>query len=433
MTGTTTRTHGDRGFNESLEMPAFPTLAQVFKEAGYQAFAAGKLHVYPQRDRIGFDDAILNEEGRLQFGTTDDYEIFLGENGYAGQQFAHGLSNNDYQCRPWHLPEHCHPTTWTTRQMARMIQRRDPRKPGFWYLGYTHPHLPLTPPQCYLDLYRDIDPGLPKVGSWAEDGDALPYALRQRELEWEQYSEQEVRMARRAFYALCTHIDHQIRVVIGTLREERLLDNTIILFTSDHGEMLGKHRRFAMRLFYEESAHIPMILVGTAGDERIGHHRVDGRLVGLRDVMPTLLDLAGIPIPDSVEGLSMAGERKRDFFYGEYGEDDTATRMIHDGRYKLIYYPVGNHLQLFDLEKDPDESTDLAQSPENSQILKKLTTLLINEFYGADKEWVRDGKLMGLPDKPYEPQPNRGLCGQRGLQWPTPPQGGESNTPLQHN
>ena len=110
MTGTTPRTHGDRVFGETLTMPQLPTMAETFRSAGYQATAVGKLHVYPQRNRIGFDDVILDEEGRTQYGVIDDYEIFLADQGYAGQQFWHGMSNNEYSWRPWHLPEHTHAT-----------------------------------------------------------------------------------------------------------------------------------------------------------------------------------------------------------------------------------------------------------------------------------------------------------------------------------
>jgi arylsulfatase A-like enzyme len=228
-------------------------------------------------------------------------------------------------------------------------------------------------------------------------------------------------MARHAFYALCTHIDHSMRVLIGTLREEGLLDNTIICFTSDHGDMLGNHSMWAKRVFYECSANIPMVLLGTAGDERIGFNRVDDRLVGWQDVMPTLLDLAGVDIPDSVEGVSMVGEEKREWFYGEVGEDDHATRMIHDGRYKLIYYSVGNCRQLFDLEADPQELTDLASDAGHSETLGRLTSLLIGELYGDDESWVGNGQLVGRPNQQFHPGSNRGLTSQRGQHWPPPP------------
>ena len=127
----------------------------------------------------------------------------------------------------------------------------------------------------------------------------------------------------------------------------------------------------------------------------MGYNRVDDRLVGWADVMPTLLDLAGIDIPETVEGVSMVGEQKRDWFYGEVGEDNHATRMIRDGRYKLIYYPVGNCRQLFDLQNDPDELIDLSTSAEHADILTNLTDLLIGQLYGGDEAWAKDGQLIG--------------------------------------
>ena len=231
----------------------------------------------------------------------------------------------------------------------------------------------------------------------------------------------QVAWARRAFYALCTHIDHQLRVVIGTLREEGLMDDTIVLFTADHGDMLGVHGLWAKRLYYEQSANVPMILVDRAGDNRGGHNRTDNRLVGWQDVMPTLLGLAGIEVPDTVDGISMAGDEKREYLYGECGENAQATRMMHDGRYKLIYYPVGNRSQLFDLEEDPEERSDLSGSQRHAEIMRRLTARLVEELGDRDGPWLRNGELAGLPDRVYAQPPNRGLSGQRGLHWPPPP------------
>ncbi len=422
MTGVPPSAHGDRTFQTELPMPPIPTLAQTFRNAGYQAYAAGKLHVYPQRDRIGFDDVILGEEGRAQYGVTDDYEAFLAERGFPGAQFLHGMSNNEYVNRPWHLLEDCHITNWTTRQMSRLIQRRDPTRPGFWYLAYSHPHPPLAPLQCYWDMYRDVELEPPTCGDWAERLEDLPFALRATRFNGDLLSEQLMQSAYRAFYALCTHIDHQLRVVIGTLREEGLLDSTVILFTADHGDMLGAHGLWAKRLFYEPSANVPMILVGAAGDARVGYLRTDDRLVGWQDVMPTLLDLAGVDIPGSVEGLSMVGEQRRDYLYGECNENALATRMLSDGRYKLIYYPVGNRTQLFDLDEDPGESENLADSPRHAEIRQRLTGELIQRLYGGDLDWLRDARLVGLPEQHFKPGPNRDLYLQRGSHWPPPPQ-----------
>ena len=350
MTGTSARTHGDRIFNEWLEMPEdLPTLPQVFGEAGYQTFAVGKLHVYPQRNRIGFDDVILCEEGRHHLGRgMDDFERFLKWEGYAGQELTHAMGTNEYVVRPWHLPEYCHPTNWTVREMCQTIERRDPTRPAFWYCSFIAPHPPVTPPGEYFDTYQQLGVDEPFVGEWAQDANALPYALK---LHWEKnasLSPAEVRLARQGFYAQCTYIDHQLRLLIGMLREAELIDDTIIMFISDHGDMLGNHNLWAKPPMFEWSARIPMILVPTAAYDRAGHHQRDDRLAALRDVMPTLLDLCGVPIPDSVEGHSLLSGYRRDHIYCEHFEDDRAMRMVRTERHKLIWYPTGNRFQLFD-------------------------------------------------------------------------------------
>lgn len=420
LTGTDPQTHGDRTFQTTLPMPAIPTIADAFREGGYQTFAVGKLHVYPQRDRAGFDDVILAEEGRPYGGMIDDYEIFLGDQGFPGRQFDHAMSNNEYSARTWHLPEHCHVTNWITREMGRTMRRRDPTRPGFWYLSFTHPHPPLVPAEFYWNLYQNVDIPLPTRGQWADDRSGLPSRVRQQQLGWNCTTEFEIRQALRAFYALSTQIDHQLRLVIGTLREEGLLDDTIVMFTSDHGDMLGNHDLWAKRLFYEGSANVPMILMGPAGDERVGQGQIDDRLVGWQDIMPTLLDLAGLAIPDSVTGISMIADSKRELLYGECNEGKTATRMLHDGRYKLIYYPAGNHFQLFDLSTDPLELENIVDRPEIKDVRARLTQALIERLYESDLEWVVDGRLVGLPAYEVQPPDNRGLLLQRGVHWPFP-------------
>lgn len=421
MTGQTPRSHGDRVFNDQLRMPDVTTMAQAFRDAGYQADAVGKLHVHPQRDRIGFDSVLLDDEGRPQWGTLDDYDIYLGDQGLPGRQFDHGMSNNQYNWRPWHLDEEHHATNWAGRMMARTIKRRDPNKPAFWYLGFRHPHPPLVPPQAFLELYRDVKIDDPYVGDWAKDPDKLPFAISALLSRTNLYSKDQMKAARRAFYALCTQIDYQIRYLVGTLRLEGILDDTIIMFTSDHGDMLGNHDMAAKRIFYESSANIPMILSPNKGNPKVREGVLDDRLVGFADVMPTLLDLCGIDAPETVDGISMVGTETREYLYGECGEDDHSSRMIRTDRHKLIYYPVGNHSQLFNLVEDPHEMHDLAGDPAHAETLAALQQQLMAEMYGVDLDWIEDGKLVGKPDRPYSWAPHRSLNSQRGDGWPPSP------------
>lgn len=415
MTGSVPRSHGDRVYSDRMEMPDMQTLAQSFRNAGYQAYAVGKLHVYPQRNRIGFDDVRLMEEGRYEFGAVDDYQVWLGEQGYAGKEFMHGMGNNTYYTRPWHLPEETHPGNWVTSEMIKMIQRKDPTRPAFFYASYQQPHPPLVPLQCYYDMYTDDEIDRPVFGDWNEDD---IFSLQALEDIQHPYTEKEMIRSKRAFYAACTHVDHQIRLLIGTLREADLLDDTIILFTSDHGDMLFDHNMVAKRVFYDSAANVPLLISGKPLEKYRG--TVDDRLVGLADVMPTLLDLCGIDIPETVDGISMFSEEKRDMLYGEISEGDMATRMAHDGRHKLIYYPVGNYSQLFDLEKDPDEKTNLVDREEYKEVKEALTKYLISQLYKGDEAWVVDNQLVGIKNKAYQAAPQYALNNQRGGHWPPP-------------
>ncbi|MGQ7249058.1 sulfatase-like hydrolase/transferase [Halomonas sp. V046] len=422
MTGASSRLHGDREFQPDLPMPRhLPTLAQCFRDQGYQAYAVGKLHVYPPRDRIGFDDVWLSEEGRGQLGGPDDYEMFLADEGFVGQQFLHGMSNNEYEWRTWHLPEHTHVTSWTTRTAARMIKRRDPTRPGFWHVSYTPPHPPIVPLASYMERYTRRDMPSPLASGWSHDVEQLPYVLRAVREYWRSLPPIQHADMLRAFLALCTHIDHQIRILIGTLREEGLLDNTILCFTGDHGDMLGDHGLYAKRLMYEGSAKVPMILVDVRHGTRLKGGDEDGRLMGLQDLMPSLLDLAGLPVPEGIDGLSVVGDRRRSIFYGESLTGVRASRMVRDARYKLIWYPAGNHFQLFDLEQDPQERVDRIADVGLEAVVAALKDELRARLYGSDLEWIDGGRLVGVEAPLPERHDNRQLSGQRGLHYPELP------------
>ena len=417
MTGTTAKTHGDRIFNETLRMrPDLPTMPQVFRDHGYQAYAVGKMHVYPQRDRIGFDEVILCEEGRHHLGMLrDDFELYLQDQGYAGQELTHAMGTNQYVARPWHLPEYCHPTFWTTRNMCRTIQRRDPTRPAFWYCSYIAPHPPLTPPKEYMDMYMHLGVDEPCFGSWADDYGSLPYALKEHKYKKRPPTgPKAIAMARSAFYAQCTYVDHQIRLLIGTLREEGILDDTIVMFVSDHGDMLGDHGLWAKSVMFEGSVRIPAILIPHAGYPRKASGVKDSRLAELRDVMPTLLELCDMQVPAEVEGHSLLGETGRDSIYCEHYEDERSMRMIREKNFKLIYYATGNRRQLFDLEKDPKEMSDLSERREYGEIRRHLEGVMIENLHGTDSDWIENGRLRGSAEKPFVPKPDRGLSAQRG-------------------
>jgi len=418
--------------NDLNGMPKGVTsMAQAFRDAGYQANAVGKIHTTPQRDRIGFDGVILDEEGRVMEGVgQDDYELFLADHGHAGERFAGGMNNNLYVHRPWHLDERLHVTNWAASQMCRTIKRRDPTRPAFWYLSFCHPHPPLVPLQAYLDYYLELehsglDIPMPHHGGWSQ-ADDRPTRVKQ----WQNMKgrgvagDPQLRAIRRAFYALCTQIDHQLRRVIGTLREEGLLHKTAIAFTADHGDMLGNHGMWAKQHPYDDSCRVPMLLTGAPVNARAdGHGITDDRLVATRDIMPTLLDLAGITPPDHCEGKPMLGEDRHEHVYGGWGTDGSVSnRYLRRGRHKLCYLPLGSVAQLFDLEADPRELNDLAGDDAHAETLGGLKARLVGELKREGRsDWLDGDALAGVPDEPdWQPGPNHGMSGQRGDHLPPP-------------
>ncbi|MFW5844971.1 MAG: sulfatase-like hydrolase/transferase [Planctomycetota bacterium] len=361
--------------------------------------AVGKMHVFPQRDRCGFDDVWLDESGRC---LSDDYQMFLADNGHPGEMYLHGCSNNGYEVKPWHLEEGLHQTNWTADAMSRMIKRRDPAKPAFWYLSFAKPHPPLTPPQWYIDLYRGQDIDLPVIGAWAQDVQALPGAVHQRTQCGFWMNDADIRLARAAFYGACTHIDHCLRSVLGTLRNEGLLDDTILVFTSDHGDNLGNHHIWKKGNFHEWSANIPLVFGGKPVAERLGGigaevGQVDERLIGQADLMPSLLDLCGLPVPGHVDGISAFGPERRSHVYGDMDLWQCGMRAIIEERFKCLWYPGGNRWQLFDLQEDPDELHDLSGDPAQADTLARMRGMIAARLRGRDQDdWVRDGQLVGM-------------------------------------
>lgn len=182
--------------------------------------------------------------------------------------------------------------------------------------------------------------------------------------------------------------------------------------------MLFDHGLVAKRVLYESSARVPIIISGPPVKALSG--LVDQRIAALQDIMPTPLYLSGIEIPDSVTGESLVREPRREYLYGEISEGYLATRMIRKGDWKLIYYPVGNAIQLFNLREDPRERLDRSADESVGKVRDELKNLLIRELYGNDTSWVQDGVLVGVPEKTFTSSQDFTLSGQRGAHWPPP-------------
>ncbi len=232
---------------------------------------------------------------------------------------THGCDANGWLARPWHYEERFHPTVWTVDVTLQQIKRRDPTRPFFVWCSHLRPHSPYDPPQFYWDMYINRKlPGIP-VGDWAAKHDIPQPGLERCAWRGRLTPEQNQRM-RAAYMGVCTHIDYELGRLMEDLARMQLLNDTLILFTSDHGDMMGDHHLHRKTYAYEGSARIPFLVRYPAG-MKIPGGRFD-HVVGLQDVMPTFLEAAGLPVPSSVTGRSVfaaaRGEPWREFLHGEH-------------------------------------------------------------------------------------------------------------------
>jgi arylsulfatase len=370
-------THGLGGYQDGLDFDPPATLPGLLGKAGYQTQLIGKLHLHPQRKRYGFDHMVLsdspNERPDSPQQKHNDYITWLHDCGVQTSANAHGLNSNSRLARPWHLAEEYHHSHWLTRRAIHFLtQERDPTAPWFLHLSYSAPHPPLNPPAAYWNRYYRSHGVVPKVGEWA----CLPQRPgRPPESAIGPFRQDEMDDAITGYYGLIHQIDDCLRWLLDSYREygtARQKDPIIILFTSDHGEMLGDHHLFRKSLGYEGSAHIPFFISGI--NFPMARGTVDS-LVSLEDVMPTLLELAETTVPEHLDGISLApllrGEvsTTRSTLFGECTGIDNHY-LVHQN-YKYLRYTTTGEEQLFDLHKDPYECHDLSGQPALLHPLRK--------------------------------------------------------------
>jgi len=417
FTGQSQEAHGRVGYDEGVPFDgAHPvTLQGEFNRAGYHTQAIGKMHVWPERSRIGFDEVILHDgflhhargTHNRQFEFFDDYVPWLRRQ--PGQTpdadyFDHGVSCNSVVTRAWDKEERLHPTNWLGTQTIEWLFRRDPTKPFFLYLSFHRPHAPYDPPQWALDQYMALPDFEPVEGDWEHHWDEF-----RRDGDYQaaygHLPDRIVHRARAGYYGLMAQIDLQVNKIREALVEFDVYDNTIVAFTSDHGEMMGDHHMFRKGLGYEGSAHIPFIISDAPCNGRATRGAVVNQVVELRDIMPTLLDLAGVPIPESVDGTSLAPYLRgavptqiRTHLHGEHVYFDQSLQWVTDGNVKYMWGSAKGIEELFDLREDPEERRNLAPLPEYAQLLTTWRARLVDALAGREEGFVEDGELV--PGRP---------------------------------
>jgi len=402
LSGEHPATHGLRHYQDGLEWDPPFTLPGLLSGAGYQTQLVGKLHMHPQRKRYGFDNMILSESPNhrptSETQHQNDYVDWLESKGCSLHPNFHGISGNGRLARPHPFDESLHHNTWLAQEAVDFLtHRRDPSCPWFLHLSFTAPHPPLTPPQAYWDRYAGLQMPAPNLGDWVPKVDEAPRGLHP-DAACGPFDADVIRNAWVGYYALISHIDDCIAYVLERWQEygnPRKDEPVWIVFSSDHGEMLGDHHLFRKSLPYEASSHVPFFLGGLNVPQP--QREIDA-LVCWEDIPPTLLDLAGVSIPDGMDGHSLAPVHRgkaaavRETIFGECGGGFDHHYVVH-GDHKYIWWIKTNEEQLFDLKTDPGECHDLSG---NAALLAPMRDLLAGHMAGRSHATYEPAKLRPL-------------------------------------
>ena len=411
LTGMSQKSHGRVGYEDGVSWNYENTIASEFSKAGYHTQCIGKMHVYPERNLCGFHNIMLhdgylhfarNKEGKAstQIEQCDDYlKLFREKKGNNVDLIDIGLDCNSWVSRPWGYEENLHPTNWVVNESIDFLRRKDPSKPFFLKMSFVRPHSPLDPPKFYFDMYKDEDLPEPLMGDWANKEDE---ENRGKDINCVKgiINKKALKRAKAAYYGSITHIDHQIGRFLIALSEYGELNNTIFLFVSDHGDMMGDHNWFRKGIPYEGSSRVPFFIYDPGNLLKGKKGKVFDEVLELRDIMPTLLEFAHISIPDSVEGLSLKNlieERNstwRDYIHGEHSFGEDSNHYIVTKRDKFLWFSQRGEEQYFDLENDPKELTNLIDSEEYKERIDYLRKILIKELEGREEGYTDGNRLL---------------------------------------
>ncbi|WP_457935763.1 choline-sulfatase [Mesorhizobium sp. 10J20-29] len=348
---------------------SIPTYAHHLRSAGYLTCLSGKMHFVGPDQLHGFEERLTTDIYPADFGWTPDYRK-PGERidwWYHNLGSVTGAGVAEISNQMEYDDEVAFHAVQKLYDLARASDKAD-RQPWCLTVSFTHPHDPYVARRKYWDLYEGCPALEPEVGFIpVEEQD--PHS--QRLYAASDYASfditpDNVRRSRRAYFANISYLDDKVGELIDVLERTRMLDDTIILFCSDHGDMLGERGLWFKMCFYEGSARVPMMIAGKGIEPGL----VEAPVSNL-DINPTLCDLVGIdlsaiaPWTDGESLLPLArGEARSTPVLMEYAAEGSQAPMIaiRDGRYKFVHCEI-DPPQLFDLDADPLERTNLAADP----------------------------------------------------------------------
>lgn len=405
LTGLSPWHHGMIGYGRVADEYPFE-LPRAMNDAGYYTYVIGKCHYSPQRNLHGFQGGLIDESGRVQSpGFISDYRKWFKEVAPDKDPDATGIGWNDYRSKQYALPEELHPTRWTGDQAVKFLEKYDRDEPFMLKVSFARPHSPYDPPKRFWEMYKDEDMPAPAVGAWASEsakGDPTNYNSWYGDMGLAQ-----AKHSKRGYYGSITFIDEQIGRILAALEKKGRLDNTLILFIADHGDMMGDHYHWRKSYPYEGSARIPYLVRWPKSIRAKRGVKLE-QPVELRDVLPTCLDAAGANDPGTLDGKSLLDlvrgktEGWREYIDLEHDvcyAQENHWAALTDGHIKYIYCLYDGSQQLFDLDKDPHEIEDLSQDPDYAWTLKMWRGRLVKHFQERGEPFLVNGDLGVVPKK----------------------------------
>lgn len=396
MTGLYGYNHGLTGNGgDIMPMKDNPTLPGILTRNGYQTRAQGKMHFHPIRSNYGFENMEL----------LHDYYRYMEKHPDKGVPMDHGVGQNEMTPVISTVNDTNSLTHWIVDRSIDFLETRDETRPFFLWTSFAKPHPPFDPALEYWQLYDTDDMPDPWMGEWSKDPSQIPQSFMQPTYllnNIQEFSEKQVKAARRAYYACISQIDYNLGLLFSRVRELGLLENTWIIFTSDHGENLGDHNMGAKTNFMEGSTHIPLIIrkPGFSWNPDPDRGQRDNNIVCLADILPTCLDMAGVDTDHSFDGISLFQNEKREYLYGNC----TDYSMVLNDEWKYQFSPIGESELLFNLKEDPCETIDRSKDGDVRNVLDSLRSIAYAKLKAMGNEAAGpDGlKITGEPETPRE-------------------------------
>ena len=386
-TGRYPHSHGVRA-NWYPPRPGELSFAHQLGRVGYRTAAIGKMHFTPWHDNFGFDGRII-AEAKFHGDCPDDYAQYLRRHGYRRDQL-YDAKSADYIQRLTSLtsalPQELHIDSFVGASVCEYLQRAE--DPFFVFASFLSPHNPYDPPKPYDHLFDRAE--LPPRNMAAGEVDRKPreaYDYINTRLGWpfasDAISEGQRLDMLRSYYGLNTLIDDWVGRIVETLKERNQYDDTVIVYSSDHGDLLGDHGLFYKQCFYEQSVKVPLIVHWPA---RFKPRTVE-KPVELMDLYATICELAGadpgpgnqssslIPLLDGVPERQSKDAVFSENYFG---------RMIRWKDYKMVYYPGKPYGELYDLAEDSREQCNLWDAMEGSPEKRALKDQLLEWAFSSE-------------------------------------------------